>query len=249
MAPELNVFPKTNYTVRTSAYEGPFELLLDLIDKRKLSVSDISLADVTDEYIQHVRTQAAFPMEDATNFIAVAATLLLIKSKSLIPDLELSDEEEEGIADLERRLALYEKAREGARELAKLFGRSVMLSAGEREADVFFAPSKDMSLESLAKALSSALTALEKIEELPETRVKSTVTIEEMMDGLLKRVQSALTLSFKEFSGGVGGKVEVIVSFLALLELVKQGAIDAAQQGTFGDIKLTNITGSLPNYS
>jgi segregation and condensation protein A len=245
---ELNIVPKTNYTIRTAAYEGPFELLLDLIDKHKLSVSDISLATVTDEYIQHVRSQAAFPMEDATNFIAVAATLLLIKSKSLIPDLELSDEETEGIEDLQRRLVLYEKTREAARELGKLFGRRVLLPAGERGADVMFAPSQDLTLDALSKALAAALTALEKIEELPEARVKPTVSIEEMMDGLLKRVQSALTISFKEFSKDVGGRVEVIVSFLALLELFKQGAIDAFQPAAFGDIQLTNKTGGVPKY-
>jgi segregation and condensation protein A len=245
---ELNVVPKTNYTIRTSAYEGPFELLLDLIDKHKLSVSDISLATVTDEYIQHVRSQAAFPMEDATNFIAVAATLLLIKSKSLIPDLELSDEEEEGIEELERRLALYEKAREAARELGKLFGRKVLLPAGERDADIIFAPSRDLTLDALSRALAAALTALEKVEELGEARVKPAVSIEQMMDDLLKRVQKALTLSFKEFSSGVGGRLEIIVSFLALLELFKQGAIDVSQPSAFGDIELTNRTGSMPKY-
>lgn len=246
--PELSVVPKTNYTIRTAAYEGPFELLLDLIDKRKLSVNEISLASVTDDFIQQVKSHAEFPMEDATNFIAVAATLLLIKSKSLIPELELSDEEEGSIADLERRLALYEKMRDAARELGKIFGRSVLLPAGEKEAEPIFAPSKDMTLDALASALSSALAALEKVEELPETRVKTTITIEEMMDSLLKRVQSALTISFKDFSGGVGGKVEVIVSFLALLELFKQGSIDAAQHANFGDIRITNTSTSVPHY-
>ncbi len=240
---------RTNYTIRTNAYEGPFELLLDLIEKRKVSVSDISLATVTDEFIQHVRSHADFPMEDATNFIAVAATLLLIKSKSLLPELELSEEEEEGIADLERRLALYEKAREAARELSHLFGRKVMLAAGERQAEPIFAPSKDLTAQALSDALSNALTALEKVEELPEARVKSTVTIEEMMDSLLKRVQTTLTMSFKDFAAGSKEKVEVIVSFLALLELVKQGAVDAAQHDHFGDIKITNTSAAVPRYA
>ncbi len=245
---ELNVVPKTNYTVRTAAYEGPFELLLDLIDKRKLHVSDISLADVTDEFIQHVRSQADFPMEDATNFIAVAATLLLIKSKSLIPDLELSNEEEEGIADLERRLALYEKMREAARELSKLFGRNVLVSAGEKAQEPVFGPSKDLTLPALSSALAAALQALEKEVTLPETRVQTTITIEEMMDTLLNRVQKALTLSFKDFAGDAAGRVEVIVSFLAMLELVKQGAIDVAQGANFAEINITNTSTSIPQY-
>lgn len=249
MGEQVTILPKTNYHVRTGAYEGPFELLLDLIEKRKFLVNDISLAAVTDEFIEHVRSQAEFPMEDATNFIAVAATLLLIKSKSLIPDLELSEEEEEGIADLERRLALYEKTREAARELAKIFGRQVMLPAGVKEADPIFAPSRDMTVTMLADVLAVALRTLEKVEELPEARVKTTVTIEQMMDSLVARVQKALTLSFKEFAGDKAGKVEVIVSFLAMLELVKQGAIDAAQGAAFGEIQMTNISTATPRYS
>ena len=245
---ELTVIPKTNYTVRTEAYEGPFELLLDLIEKRKLLVNDISLAAVTDEYIEHVRSKANFPMEDATNFIAVAATLLLIKSKSLIPEIELSEEETESIGDLERRLALYEKAREAARELSRMFGKVVLVSAGEREAEPIFAPSKDLSNDALAGALADALLALQKAEALPETRVKPVVTIEEMMDSLMQRVQSALTISFKEFSKGQKERVDVIVSFLALLELVKQGSVDVDQYDRFGDIKITNTTAGVPRY-
>jgi len=245
---DIGIAPRTNYTVRTAAYEGPFELLIELIEKRKLLVSDIALATVTDEFIQHVKSQADFPMEDATNFIAVAATLLLIKSKSLIPELELSEEEEGSIADLERRLALYEKTREAARELGKIFGRSVMLPAGEKAPEIQFAPSKDMTTESLSKALAAALAALEKVEDLPEVRVKPTISIEEMMDNLLSRVQRALTLSFKDFSGEAKERVEVIVSFLALLELVKMGHVDADQGDNFGDIKITNTTSAVPRY-
>lgn len=248
MGENLSILPRTNYTLRTAAYEGPFELVLDLIEKRKLLVNEISLAEVTDDFIQLVRSQAQFPMEDATNFIAVAATLLLIKSKSLIPDLELSQEEEEGMEDLTRRLALYEKTREAARELSKLFGRQVTIAAGEREPEPVFAPAQDMTLTGLADALRLALMALEKTEARPEVRVKPTVTIEEMMDSLLKRVQGALTLSFKEFSGDRQEKVEVIVSFLALLELVKQGAVEAAQQARFGDITLSNTSSGVPRY-
>lgn len=237
------------YAIRTAAFEGPFSLLLELIEKKKLSVSELSLSQVTDDFIQHVRGQAEFPMEDAAEFIQVAATLLLIKSRSLIPDLELSSEEEEDVDDLKRRLAAYERARSAAKELGRLFGRSVMVPAGERAPDVVFAPSKDLTLAGLAAALRGALAELEKVEELPTARVKPMVTIEEMMDRLLERVQSAITMSFKDFSGDTKEKVEVIVSFLALLELVKQGAVDVAQHETFSDIRITNTSAEIPRYS
>ncbi|HYE23126.1 MAG TPA: ScpA family protein [Candidatus Paceibacterota bacterium] len=237
-----------SYTVRTASYEGPLELLLDLIEKRKLHVNELSLAEVTDDFIQHVRGQAEFPMEEAANFISVAATLLLIKSKSLIPELALSEDEEEDVEDLKRRLLMYEKAREAARELSRIFGRAVLVSRGERAPEPMFAPSRDLSPETLTAALRNALTEAEKQEQLPEVRVKPLITIEEMMDRLTDRVQTALAVSFKEFSGGAKEKVEVIVSFLALLELVKQGVVDAAQHDHFADIKITNTAPTTPKY-
>ena len=236
------------FTVRTPSFEGPFELVLELIEKRKLSVSELSLGQVTDDYIAHVRGQASFPMEDAAEFIGVAATLLLIKSKSLIPELELSEEEEGDVEDLKDRLRQYEKTRDAARELGKVFGRNSMFSAGEREPEPVFAPSKDLHLESIEKALQAALFALEKEEPLPEVRVRPLVTIEEMMDRLTLKVQKALTLSFKDITASAAEKVEVIVSFLALLELVKQGVVEVAQFSTFSDIKITNTSSAVPNY-
>lgn len=236
------------FHIRTESYEGPFELVLDLIERRKLSVNELTLSQVTDDYIQHVRTQAAFPMEDAAQFIGVAATLLLIKSKSLIPDLELSEEEEGDVDDLKRRLAEYERVREMMRELSRIFGQNVMVSAGERAPEVVFAPSRDLTLANLTEALADTLAALEKEEKMPEARVRPMVSIEEMMERLVERVQNKLTMSFADFAGDAKERIEVIVSFLALLELVKQGAVDASQHETFSDIRITNAAPSTPSY-
>ncbi|MCX6786736.1 MAG: ScpA family protein [Candidatus Kaiserbacteria bacterium] len=241
--------PKTNFSIQTEAYQGPFELVLDLIEARKLLVNDLTLASITEDFIQHVRSQAEFPVEETANFIQIAATLLLIKSKSLIPDLELSEDENADVEDLKRRLAAYEKVREASRELAKIFGKTLMLPAGERPIEPLFAPSRDLSTNALAEALARVLAAREAVEELPEARVKPLVTIEEMMDRLAKRVQSAMTLSFKDFAENAQEKVEVIVSFLALLELLKQGAVAAEQHDTYGDIRISHTaSASVPRY-
>lgn len=243
------VTSKTGFSIKTDSYEGPFEVLLDLIEARKLLVNDLALANITEEYIQHVRAQGTFPVEETANFIQIAATLLLIKSKSLIPDLILSDEENADVEDLKRRLAAYEKVREATRELARVYGKTVMVPAGERPPEIVFAPSQDLSSDALVEALARVLAAREVVEELPEARVKPMVTIEEMMDRLAKRVQSAMTLSFKDFHGGTKEKVEVIVSFLALLELVKQGAVAAEQHDTHGDIRISHTAAStVPRY-
>ncbi|MDE1919782.1 MAG: segregation/condensation protein A [Patescibacteria group bacterium] len=243
------IIPKTGFSIKTGSYEGPFEMLLDLIEARKFLVNDLALANITEDFIAHVRTQETFPVEETANFIQIAATLLLIKSKSLIPDLELTEEESADVEDLKRRLAAYEKVRAASRELSRIFGKKVMLPAGERPPEVSFAPSHDLSAAALAEALARVLSAREAVKELPEVRVKPLVTIEEMMDRLAKRVQSALTISFKEFAGSNKEKVEIIVSFLALLELVKQGAVAAEQYDVHGDIRISHTaSSSVPRY-
>ncbi len=243
------VTPYTGFQIHTESYQGPFELVLDLIEARKLLVNDLALASITDDFIQHVRAQETFPVEETANFIQIAATLLLIKSKSLIPDLTLTDDESADVDDLKRRLEAYEKVRDAARELARIFGRTRMLAAGEKAPEPVFAPSRDLSKEALAEALARVLAAREAVEELPEARVKPMVSIEEMMNRLTDRVQRAMTLSFKEFAGSAKEKVEVIVSFLALLELVKQGAVAAEQFDQYGDIRISNTASTaVPKY-
>ena len=239
---------KTGFSIKTDSYEGPFELLLDLIEARKLLVNDLALAHITEDFISHVRSQDDFPVEETANFIHIAATLLLIKSKSLIPDLTLSEEENADVEDLKRRLAAYEKVREASRELARIFGKRVLAPEGERAPEIVFAPARDFSAQALAEALARVLAAREAVEELPEARVKPLVTIEEMMDRLAARVQNAMTLSFKDFAGTQKEKVEVIVSFLALLELVKQGAVAAEQFDTYGDIRISHTSATVPRY-
>ena len=243
------VIPKTKFSIKTDSYEGPFEVLLDLIETRKLLVNDLALANITEDFIQHVRAQVAFPVEETANFIQIAATLLLIKSKSLIPDLALTEDENADVEDLKRRLAAYEKVREASRELARIYGKAVMIPAGGRGPEPTFAPSRDLSASALAEALARVLAAREAVEELPTARVKPLVTIEEMMERLAKRVQSAMTLSFKDFAGDIQERVEVIVSFLALLELVKQGAVAAEQYDIYGDIRISHTApASVPRY-
>lgn len=240
---------KTGFSVKTESYEGPFETLLDLIESRKLLVNDFALASITEDFIQHIRAQGVFPVEETVNFIQIAATLLLIKSKSLIPDLALTEEENADVEDLKGRLAVYEKVREAARELSRIYGKTVMVSAGWKPPEVIFMPSPDFSGDALAEAFARVLAARETVEQLPEKRVKSLITIEEMMDRLARRVQKSLSLSFKEFAGKTKDRVEIIVSFLALLELVKQGIVAVEQFDVNGDIHISHTAPfSVPRY-
>lgn len=242
------------FSIKTDSYKGPLALVLDLIEGRKLLINDLALANITEDFIEHVRGQATFPVEETADFIQIAAMLLLIKSKSLIPDLTLTSEESADVEDLKRRLAAYEKVREASRELSRIYGRAVMVRAGERPHNAFFAPSNDLTqevlAETLALALARSLAAREALEELPTATVRPLVTIEEMMERLAKRVESTMHITFNEFAGDVEERTEVIVSFLALLELVKQGAVAAEQYHLHGDIRISHsVSSAVPRYA
>jgi segregation and condensation protein A len=238
-----------DFTVKTDAYEGPLAVVLDLVEARKLLVNDLALGEITDAFVAHVKAQEIFPVEQTAEFIGIAATLLLIKSKSLLPDLSLTDEEQGDVDELKRRLAAYARLREAAATLTRLFGRQMMYPAGERTPEISFSPSRDLSQKALADALARVLAAREAVTELPEKKVRPMVTIEEMMDRLAKRVQEAMNLSFKEFAGSHREKVGVIVSFLALLELVKQGAVAVEQYEAHGDIRISHTAPeAIPRY-
>src|SRR3989338_6833976 len=103
---------QTTYTVKTAAFEGPLDLLLDLVSKRKLFVNDVSLSQVTDDFMHYIENHEEFPIGESAEFIVVASTLMLIKSRSLLPMIKLTDEEEESIHDLEDRLVFYAKVKE-----------------------------------------------------------------------------------------------------------------------------------------
>src|SRR5690348_9963488 len=124
---------ESNFSVKTSAFEGPLDLLLDLVTKRKLFVNDVSLAQVTDDFIAYIDQHEEFPLGESAEFILVASTLMLIKSRSLLPTLELTQEEEESIHDLENRLQVYARVKELAAEVKKIFGKRIIFEKEPRK--------------------------------------------------------------------------------------------------------------------
>jgi len=236
---------------KTSVYEGPLDLLLDLIEKRKLLINDISLAQVTDEFLSRIRSMDEMPVGATAEFVTLAATLLLIKSRSLLPLLELSGEEEQDIKQLEYRLAVYQIIKNAAKGLEKS-ARGATLFAGEApEFPPLYVADPSTTPSALRAAVTSIIESFPQFAALPSVAVKKIISLEEMIGKLANRVSSAFSLSFKEFSGhGRGGveKGEVIISFLALLELVKQGIIRATQAQDHGDITLENDSVATPSY-
>jgi segregation and condensation protein A len=239
-----------NFTVKTHSFEGPLDLLLDLIEKRKLFINDISLAKVTDDFIAHVKSFDSMPMGESAHFILVASTLLLIKSKSLLPQLQLTDEEQGDIHDLETRLKMYKRIKEASVHIGKLFGEEVIFGQSQaRPVAPVFTPAAEFTLERALLSLRDLINRLPKKEKIPHTVVKKVVSLEEMIGTLTNRITSHLRMSFKEFTKEhKENKVNVIVSFLAMLELVKQGVVHVTQEKNFDDIHMETKEIGVPRY-
>lgn len=245
-----------SYHIKLEAFEGPFDLLLQLIEKRKLFINDISLSHVTDDFISFIKQKDNFPLGLSAQFILVASALLFIKSKSLLPTLDLSPEEEASIDDLEARLKEYRHIKELTLHVKALFGQNIVWPKLQtRKSSTVFAPDPSISIKSVLEAALSVIRNMPKNEVKPEVRVRQIVTLEETIVSLTSKIEKALRMSFREFSGYRRGtkqtqeeKVAVIVGFLAMLELAKQGIIAVSQEELFDDISMETETVKVPEY-
>jgi segregation and condensation protein A len=238
------------FKIKVGEFEGPLDLLLDLIEKRKLHVSDVSLAQVADDFINYVKALQEYSIPGVAHFVLVASTLLLIKSRNLLPTLELSEEENADAQDLERRLKMYQRMREVSRHLKERFGKNIIFERGDRKfIEPVFSPEESITLPNLLGALRRAIESIPIKEFVPKAIVQKVISLEDMIGRLTDRIQTSLKLSFKEFAKSHEQKVEVIVGFLAMLELVKQGAIDVVQHKRFDDIHMeAQDAVSVPRY-
>lgn len=240
--------------VKTNVFEGPLDLLLDLITKRKLFVNDISLAQVTDDFIDYIDKHNEFPVGESSEFIVVASTLILIKSRSLLPSIKLTEEEEGSISDLENRLVIYARFRELASSLRNIFGRQIIFEKlPSKNRPVIFSPDSKTNIMNLLASLERVIESLPKKESLPKLTLKKVISLEEMIEKLAERISTASKVSFKDFHNTRGKmtyekKVSVIIGFLAMLELVKRGAIRVRQEAG-GDIEMESEGVNTPIYS
>ena len=236
------------YKVKTAVFEGPFELLLRLVEERKLFINEISLAQVTDDYLHYVKTlqsQGRLDMLEMTGFIVIAATLILIKSKSLLPNLQLTDDEQGQIDDLEQRLRFYQAIKGVAPKLKEQFGKNIIFGRPDTDyPEAVFAPNPAITIPKMLQAIREVMDNIPKKEFLPEITVRKVVSIEEMIQSLSERIQKSLRFNFselgrdKKFETPKEEKVYVIVSFLAMLELVRTGIVEVIQSNNFQEIEI-----------
>jgi segregation and condensation protein A len=238
------------FVINTTAFEGPLDLLLELVTERKLFINDVSLSEVAEAYLSYVHEHEA-SIRELTEFLGVAATLLLIKSRSLLPNISLSDEEESAIGELETRLANKKILSEFTALLANTFGNCVLChTTCTKEHSITFRPGDDLHQEALQQAAVMLCSSLPQPTKRHEARVQATVRLDEVIKELRERMTHELRLSFARLSATANSTdaATIIVNFLAVLELAKQGILRLEQSESFGDIELASEYVATPTY-
>lgn len=230
--------PAIDFDIKQERFQGPLDLLLDLIEREKLPINEISLAGVTDEFLAKVKAMKVVDQEALAEFLVIAAQLMLIKSRSLLPHLELSQEEEESIEDLERRLELYRRLKILAEEIKKIESRGAHIFTRESYLGlpiVFYPPPK-LTAGGFWEAFAAVLRALPQLQKLAEEKLRKVISLEERIRDIQQRLTRRLERAFSEIVKGSKEKVDIIVSFLAILELAKQKLVTLHQKELFRDI-------------
>lgn len=232
------------FQVRQEKFEGSLSALLDLIEKEKLAITEVSLARAADEFLTYVRALPVADQEEIAEFLVIASQLLLIKSRSLLPDAAFADEEQASGEELARRLAALQKIREAARAMAAC--ERLGLRIAGREAyfgmEPVFLPGRSLTPGVLAAACAEALSRIPRSEKLAEEKLQRIVTLEEKIGHIRRILEDAVERSFSEMLAGTKEKTEIIVSFLALLELARQKFIFLRQDRPFDDIRIQKVS-------
>lgn len=229
------------YTVKNEHFEGPLDFLLQLIEKEKLDICEFSLAKITNDYLDKIYSINGSGGEIAS-FLVIASKLLYIKSKRLIPDIA-SEEEEEEIKDLEARLIEYQKYKNAAKyfeNILKSENRSFRRKIKNEKINVFIPP-KGLNNTALYAVFQEIINKIneDNIEE-QIVRIKR-ITLEEKRNQISVILKKTKIISFRNILTSSTTKEEIIITFLAILEMMKQKEIKVMQKNNFADFTIKGL--------
>ncbi|HMR54996.1 MAG TPA: segregation/condensation protein A, partial [Candidatus Doudnabacteria bacterium] len=202
--------------IKLQQFEGPLDLLLSLIEDQKLNITDIALAEVTEQFLQYVKDLEHIEATALADYLNIAAKLLVIKSKAILPSLDVAqDDELEPEEDLTEKLILYKQFKEVARFLKQLDARrqqSFTRSSIFNERINFF-PDPHVTTETLHTSILQVLLQLKELDNLPKARIKEAVSIQAKISDLQGRLANKIETSLSELLSEAKNKDEVIVTF------------------------------------
>jgi segregation and condensation protein A len=244
LPPELEYFRRSEaYQVELTGFQGPMDLLLYLIQKDEIDIYDIPISHITEQFIKHIEIMQLVSLDQAGEFMAMAATLLVIKMKMLMPRHRDDDDEvveEDPRAELVRRLLEYKRFKEAARQLQER--ETARAQYHVRRSRYPFVDHLDLEPElriEMFDLLSALVGVLDRVQAAPvHSVVREPYTVEEKIDLILESVRTRETVRFEDCFAEDTIKMEVIVTFIAVLELIKRGRLSYFQTETLGPIWL-----------
>mgnify|MGYP001064702202 CR=1 FL=1 len=231
----------SNYSVETPVYEGPLDLLLQLIERAELDITRLSLAQVTDQYLQYIRNLPEKLADEVSAFLVIAARLIQIKSEALLPRPPVREVGEEDPGDaLARQLIVYKRFRQiadllGGREIAGLHTYLRLASPPKVEGII------DLNGITLDDLVSAAQVVLGQASLLPSINGvvgPPRITIREKISEITNLLRRSKHASFRSLINTQHNRLEIVVTFLAVLELIKRHLVEVSQDSLFGDISI-----------
>jgi segregation and condensation protein A len=240
---------ETDYKVKLEIFEGPLDLLLYLIKQDEIDIYEISLERITSQYLEYLQAFQELNIDIAGEFIVMAANLIYLKSRSLLPlDQQPPDEdaaEDDPRWDLIRQLIEYKKFKEAAGQLQTLAleQERIFARAGTASGPTLLAPLPlgEVGIFQLINAFQTVLKRVEAREDLREIFGEH-FTVSEKIDSILQRVSNGMALKFSELFAGVAGRIEIVVTFLALLELIRLKQVRVTQANPFDEIEIASAS-------
>ncbi|MEP0861901.1 MAG: segregation/condensation protein A [Ignavibacterium sp.] len=235
------------YKIRLEHFEGPLDLLLFFIKRDELNIYDIPISKITKEFLEYVNYIRMLDLETAGEFILMASTLMHIKVRMLLPrEVDEKGEEIDPRADLVRALLEYKRYKEVSEELSFLESNQRKLSfRGNFSADPIETPNeygillKNITVYDIAKAFRKVIEGI-KPEPVHQIR-KINITIEEQMNYILSKINEYPNLHFLTLIHGMKEKIRVVITFIAILELVKMQRIGLKESSNFNDFVIYKI--------
>lgn len=231
--------------LRLKQFEGPLDLLLSLIEEHKLDITTIALAEVTEQFLQYLKQLQTIDPTSLADYLSIAAKLLVIKSKAILPTLELEPEEEDAGFDLEGKLLLYKKFKEAAKYLKTLDNKRKQgfLRTITFEQKISFYPDPNITTKELHGAILTVLNSLKELDNLPKAKLKEAISIQEKINHLRNSLSLQVETKLSDLLKTAKNKGEIIVTFLALLELIKQKVFVADQEALFAEVVIRKHQG------
>ncbi len=232
-----------DFIYKLEKFEGPLDLLLQLIESAELDITEVSLAQVADQFIRYLGNVEQINPQELADFLVVAAKLLLIKSKMLLP-IYHDQEDEDAARDLEAQLKIYREYYQAAQTVQSMIGEKKFFYAREKlpfSFEKIFNPPLGLTGDKMKLIFVQILKEIEPVVKMPEKTLKKVISLQDKISEIKNKILNKIELSFQDLISDSKSRTEIIVTFLGILELVKQRLVIVKQDENFSEIVVKKL--------